>query len=248
MFYALCGLGKSTAKSVSKNSGLAREVVYQVLPSLQKRGLVEEIVSSPKSFKALSMEEAFETLLRRRNSENIELKEKARKTLESWQNADLSDEEAQIVVLPPREDDSRWRTAWGKAKETVDLIMPLAKFLQWPHFYAETSLDEAIRRNLKLRIVTDVEVQEILLKPPEGFSSRLVEKFRHANFKFMTISPRIEIAVFDRKTCFVCTNKVSQMKDMTWLLTNNPSIVEMAATYFEAIWLHPTRIAEFFAW
>jgi sugar-specific transcriptional regulator TrmB len=248
VFYALSGIGKSTAKSISKNSGIAREVVYQVLPSLQKKGLVEEIVTSPKSFRALSMHDAFETLLRRRTSENVELKEKARKTLESWQNADSSDEEPQIVVLPPREDDSHWREAWQKAKETADLIMPLAKFLQWPHFYAETSIDEAIRKKLKLRIVTDVETQEILLKPPEGFSSSLTAKFGHADFKYMTISPRVELAIFDRKTCFVCTNKVNKMKDMTWLLTNNPSIVEMASTYFEAVWLHPTRLAELFAW
>jgi sugar-specific transcriptional regulator TrmB len=248
VFYALCGVGKTTAKSISRTSGIAREVVYQVLPSLQKKGLVEEIITSPKSFRALLMEDAFETLLRRRNSENVELKEKARKTLESWQNANRSDEETQIVVLLPREDDSRWRAAWEKAKETVDLIMPLAKFLQWPRFYAEPTLDEAIRKNLKLRIVTDVEVQEVLLKPPEGFSSSLITKFNRANFKFMTISPRVELAIFDRKTCFVCTNKVNHMKDMTWLLTNNSSIVEMATTYFEAVWLHPTKLAELFAW
>jgi len=248
VFYALSSMGKSTAKSISKNSGIAREVVYQVLPSLQKKGLVEEIVTAPKSFRALSMEETFETLLRRRTSENVELKEKARKTLESWQNADSFDEEPQIVVLPPREDDYRWRAAWQKVDKTVDLMMPLAKFLQWPHFYAETFLDDAIRKKLKLRIITDTEAQEILLKPPEGFSSSLVTKFNHANFKFMTFSPRVELAIFDRKTCFVCTNKVNQIKDMTWLLTNNSSIVEMASIYFEAFWLHPTRLAELFAW
>ncbi len=248
VFYALSGGGKSTAKSISKNSGIAREVVYQVLPSLHRKGLVEEIVASPKFFQALRMEEAFETLLRRRTAENLELKEKARKTLENWRELVSSDEEPQTIVLPPREDDTRWRSSFQKAKSTVDLMIPVNKFLQWPHAYVEMVLDEMIRKKLKIRIITDEEAQDILLKPSAGFSSSLTAKFGHANFKFMTFSPRVELAIFDRKTCFVCTNKVNQIKDMTWLYTNTPSIVEMASIYFEAFWLHPTRLAELFAW
>jgi sugar-specific transcriptional regulator TrmB len=236
VFSALSGVGKSTAKSISKSSGIAREVVYQVLPSLQRRGLVEEIVSSPKTFRALPMEDAFKVLFRRRMTENEELKEKAKKTLENWQDVTNSDEESHIVVLPPREDDSHWRTSWQGVQETVEMIMPLGKLLQWPHFYAEASLDEVIKKKLRLRIITDAEVQKILLIPPEGFSASLVAKFRHANFKFVATMPRIELTIFDRKECFICTNRAKQMRDMTWLLTDNPSIVEMASTYFETIW------------
>jgi sugar-specific transcriptional regulator TrmB len=248
VFCTLCAVGKSTAKSISKTSGIAREVVYQVLPSLQKKGLVEEMVTSPKSFRALSMENAFETMLRRRTLENAELKKNAMKTLENWQSADTSNEEPYIVVLPPREDDAHWKEAWYKAQETADMIMPLSKFLQWPHFYAEAALDMAMKKKLKLRIITEAETQKILQTPPEGFSSSLVEKFGHANFKFMTVLPRVELTIFDRKKCFVGTNRAKQIKDMTWLLTDNPFIAEMACTYFEAVWSHPTRLAELFAW
>jgi sugar-specific transcriptional regulator TrmB len=236
VFYALSGVGKSTAKSISKASGIAREVVYQVLPSLQRKGLVEEIVTSPKSFRALPMEEAFGALLRRRTRENAELKERARKTLENWQDGANSDEEPRIVVLPPREDDSHWRTAWQHVQRTVDMIMPSSKFLQWPHFYAEASMDEVIKRKIGMRIITDAELQRILQVPPEGLSASLVAKFRQANFKFMAVPPRVELTVFDQKECFVCTNRAKQMRDMTWLLSDNPSIVELAIVYFEAIW------------
>ena len=194
------------------------------------------------------MEEAFETLLRRKTAENFELKEKARKTLESWHEGDSSDEEPQTIMLPPREDDTRWRAAFQKAENTMDLMIPVSKFLQWPHAYAEEVLDEAIGKNLKIRIITDEEAKDILLKPSAGFSSSLVAKFGQANFKFMTFSPRVELAIFDRKKCFVCTNKVNQIKDMVWMYTTTPSIVEMATIYFEAFWLHPTRLAELFAW
>lgn len=239
VFYALSGGGKATAKTIAKSSVIAREVVYQVLPSLQRKGLVEEILTSPKSFRALSMEEAFRALLRRRTIENTELMVKARKTLENWQDAVNADEESHIVVLPPREDDSHWRTSWQNVQATVDMIMLSGKFLQWPHHYAEASLDEVIRKKLRLRIVTDAEVRKILLVPPEGFSSSLVAKFRQANFKFMATPPRVELTVFDRKECFVCTNKAKQMRDMTWLLSDNPFIVEMANAYFEAVWASP---------
>lgn len=241
VFYALSGAGKATAKSISKSSGIAREVVYQVLPSLHRKGLVEEIVTSPKSFQALSMEEAFEELLRRRTKENVELKEKAKRTLENWRDTANFDEESHIIVLPPREDDSHWRTSWQGVQDTVDLIMPQGKFLQWPHFYAEASLDEVIRKKVTMRIITDSEVNKILLTPPQGFSSSLVAKFRHANFKFVTVSPRVELTIFDRKTCYICTNMSKQIKDMTWLLTDNPFIVDLADTYFESLWSSHTE-------
>ena len=236
VFCALSGVGKSTAKSISKSSGIAREVVYQVLPSLQTKGLVEEIVTSPKRFRALSMEDTLGILLRRRTRESAELKEKVKRTLENWQDTTSSDEDSHIIVLPPREDDSHWRMAWQGVQETVDMIILSSKFLQWPHFYAEASLDEIIRKKAKLRIITDKEVRKILLVPPEGFSSSLVAKFGHATFKFMQNAPWVEVTIFDRKTCFVCTNNVKQIKDMTWLLSDNPFIVEMASTYFETVW------------
>ena len=243
VFCALSGAGKSTAKSISKSSGIAREVVYQVLPSLQRKGLVEEIVTSPKSFGALSMGDAFEALLRRRTRENMELKEKAKKTLEGWQDVASSEEESHIIVLPPREKDSRWRTSWQGVQETVDMTMLSGKFLQWPHFYAEAALDSIIRRNVRLRIITDVEVQKILLVPPEGFSSSLVTKFRHAQFKFVEEPPRVELTIFDRKESYICTSRVKQMKDAVWLFSNNPFIVEVASSYFETLWAAPSGLA-----
>jgi sugar-specific transcriptional regulator TrmB len=236
VFCALSGVGKSTAKAISKSSGIAREIVYQVLPSLQKKGLVEEIVASPKLFKALSMGEAFDVMLSQRTRENAELREKAVRTLERWQDTTNFEDDSHIVVIPPRQEDSHWKSAWYGIQETVDMIIPLSKFLQWPQHHAEAALDEVVKRKVRMRIITDVEVQKVLLSPPEGFSLNLVTKLKHVNFKFMAASSLVELTIFDGKKGFVCTNKVSQMKDMMWLFTDNPFILEVEKNYFETVW------------
>jgi sugar-specific transcriptional regulator TrmB len=236
VFCALSTTGKSTAKAISKSSGIAREIVYQVLPNLEKKGLVEEILTSPKSFKALPMGDAFETLLRRKTRENVELREKARKSLERWQESVDIDEDSHIVVVPPREEDAHWKAAWYGIKKTVDMIMPLNKFLQWPQFYAEVILDEVIRKNVRLRIITEDEVKKVLASPPEGFAPSLVTKLKQVHFKFMTASPSVELVIFDGRKGFVSTNRVSQTKDMTWLFSDNPFIVELERGYFETLW------------
>jgi sugar-specific transcriptional regulator TrmB len=242
VFLALSGFEESTAKAISKTSGVAREVVYQIMPKLEKKGLVEEIVTIPKTFKAMPMEDTFAILFKRRKEESRMLLARAKEAIKKQQSIINSHtEESQITVVPPREEDPHWKKAWCDVQKAVDLIMPLNKFLQWPQHYAEVSLDGVIKRKVRVRMVTQKEVQKVLASPPENFSPSLVRKLMYINFKFTADSSPVEMVVFDKKTMFVSTHKEKHIKDMTWLCSNNPFLVELAKGYFENLWFTSTK-------
>lgn len=85
VFSALSKLGASTAGTISKTSGVAREFVYRIMPNLMKKGLVEKIITSPEKFKAVPMKNAYTILLRRKEEENRKLWSKAMKDLKKRQ-------------------------------------------------------------------------------------------------------------------------------------------------------------------
>ena len=63
---ALSGSDPITAKSISNSSGIAREIVYQTLARLVKKQLVEEVLTSPKTYRALPMKEVYAILFQKR--------------------------------------------------------------------------------------------------------------------------------------------------------------------------------------
>lgn len=237
IFLSLYRIEEPTATAISKTSGVAREIVYQVMPKLEQKGLVEEVIASPKRFKAISINSAFSILFAEREKENQELYKKSKEIMEKKQNSKKNKiEEAQIKIIPPRKEDATWKKEWYSYQVVVDLIMPLNKFLQWPQNHAETSIDGAIKRKLKMRMITEKGVKDILAAPsPEIFPPSLIPKLKYIKFKFVDNTP-VELVIFDRKKLFVSTQKEKRIEKMKWLFSNNPFLVEMANNYFETLW------------
>ena len=100
VFLALSQLGAATAKAISNSSGLGREVVYQIMPKLLEKGLVEEAVTSPKSFRAVPLKEAYAILLQRKEEENRELYKKAMEAFKRHQSKSaLKVEDSEIILV-----------------------------------------------------------------------------------------------------------------------------------------------------
>ena len=59
-FLALCQLGKSSPKTISKESKIARQDIYRVLAELQELGLVKKAISRPVIFEAFPLKDAIE--------------------------------------------------------------------------------------------------------------------------------------------------------------------------------------------
>jgi len=237
IFIALSRNGESTAKAIAKTTGTAREVVYRTMLKLHEKSLVEEVLMSPKVFKARPIKETFECLLQRKEEENKNLRKKAESTLKEQQTPINRMAENQTIIIPPRVGgkDINWRREWHAVRKSVDIIMSVNKFIQWTQATAETCICRVINRNVKMRVLTEKQIKEILIKATVS-NPTLADKLPHIEFKSVEKLPLTEMTIFDKKTLFTTIHNEEQMEKMSWLCTNNPLIVEIANYYFENLW------------
>lgn len=227
-----------TVKTIAKTSGVAREIVYQVIPKLQKKGLVDELVTTPKTFRAVALESVIQVLLQARQMEDKYLFAKAKEIAQKQQQTlETKNDDSNVTIIAPKKSDTHWRKDWQSYHSSVDLIMPTQKFLQWPQFFAENSLDEAMKKNVQMRMITEKTTQPVIEQPPvKYFSPELSFKINYINYRFTDVLPA-EMVIFDKKIVYLSTIDEKQVKDMVWLRSNNPFLLEIANTYFENWWL-----------
>ncbi len=123
-----------TAKAIAKSSGVAREIVYQIVPKLQKKGLVDELITNPKTFKALPLENTIDLLLQQRKNEDNELFSKAQAMAKKQQKiTKVKNEESYTTLTAPKKEDPNWKKDWANYKTDVDLIMLQTSFFNGPN-------------------------------------------------------------------------------------------------------------------
>jgi sugar-specific transcriptional regulator TrmB len=246
IFLTLSELGTATAKTISKTSGVAREVVYQLMPSLVKKGLVEEALTSPKSFKAIPLEKAYNQLLQRKREENRKIRQKIEKSLKKKKTSNLQVEDkyqTTIIKSGGQQQHFKIHKEFQKVQKSLDTTFSLGKFLQWSQRYAEEDMNELKKKNIAVRIITEERLRKILAESPEIFST-IFSKLNSENFRYTKNSPPVELIIFDKKTLFLSTTEESNINRMRWLCSNNPFLLKMANSYYETLWENAEKLDE----
>ncbi|MCW4018738.1 MAG: hypothetical protein NWF00_08715 [Candidatus Bathyarchaeota archaeon] len=238
VFVALYRLGTATARATSKFSGIPREIVYQAMAKLQGKRLVGEVLASPKAFRALSIEEVYEILLEQKKNKDKQLHTKIKKAIKSQQHPESPQiNDAPTTFVTPRGKNREFIVKeYKKARISVDMIIPLNKFIQWSQTSAEECIDGVMKGNAKIRVITEKPVRDSLSEGSHIFDTGIRCKLQKIEYRFTEGAPQIEMAIFDRKTVFIAMCEEKLMKNMVWLRSNNAPIVEMANKYFETSW------------
>ena len=238
VFLTLSEIGTATAKAISSKSGIAREFIYQMLPTLHKKGIIEEVLTSPKTFKALPMENAYTILLEHIEKENKELKIKVKEDLKNHRNTPLIQSgDFQTVSLPSgKATGLRFFQEFKKADKSINMIIPLEKFMRISLNNDDNVLEGTNRlekKNIPFQIITEAPSQEMIKK------HKFLTPNQKNKLRFIEHSPQftlVEISIIDEKKLLVATSRNNQLEKMTWLFSNNPFIVELANSYFKKLW------------
>lgn len=237
VFSTLNRMNKQTAKAIAQQSGVAREVVYRTLKSLKKKGFVEEIVSSPKTFRTIPEEHAYAMMFQQKEKENMELRIKIQQTLERKKdemNVEIAHEE-ELVSFSPEKTNYRLKRLWTKVENCVDMIIPCNKFVRWGQYDLIEYLAGTLEKKVAIKVVTGKETKTHL-ENKEVFTPRLTQILEGVNFKFVEKLPEVEMVVFDKKHINIALKKEERLKDMHFLYSNNPFLAEVANKYFENLW------------
>lgn len=170
-YYTLLSAGISNAKEISLQSGVPWGRIYDVLSTLEGKGLVESQSSRPKHFIPVEPRIALETLLKLKSKE-IELLKESAARIESELNAAYQIPEGKSMfwsVALGREMDRKILEKMIDAKEEVIVYNELKKFtmpsedeiIKMKEFF-----QHLLRNNVKIRILFALKEMEL----PEEFS------------------------------------------------------------------------------
>jgi sugar-specific transcriptional regulator TrmB len=235
VYLALFRSRLSTAKTISKKSGVARSDVYRVMAQLEKLGLVEKIISAPCKFRAISIHDAFVILIKRRKKVTSELQATTREILEKLENNNAR--------TPLEEDETRFslvseQAAVLREKGTLTAVQRSFNVVtSWQNPHAAIFIDmeeivKALQRGVEIRVIMDKPDEKILL----GTMKQLKQ---HPNFKirYLLNAPKALISMYDMNEAWVCTCTNPVLEECPTLRTNNPCLLSILQDYFEMLWL-----------
>jgi sugar-specific transcriptional regulator TrmB len=236
VYLALTRSGKSTVKELAKTSNVARQDIYRISTQLLSLGLIEKLVDTPTKFEAIPIKTAVDILLERKKEETAQLEQKSTEVIRSFlatnEQAELKDEESQFIIV----NDLRARLI--KAKKKIQSVKKSIKIVtSWPFFLTYTlenvqEYTEAMNRGVNVQIVTE---------RPRTFGNlpkKLLALMKHSLFKIRYVSspPSSIVAVFDREEVRIPLLPCGMPSSSGVLMSNNPSLIELAEKYFEVLW------------
>lgn len=232
VYLALIKSENSTAKTLSNLSGLATCDVYRVIPELQKLGLLEVLVASPKEFRATPPEHAMNILCKQMEKQFQETQVKARKLLlrmESEKSCKLPDT-SKMALIP-----GGYRaTQFGlpKLAATKKRMFAVQTNVLFRRFINNTAdnLDKLLKRKVDVRFV--IESPEGIVQPDTD-----LERFLEMdNFRVRFFKGKIQACTLlhDNTDAFMSTSLDTIHTPSYW--SNNPCVIAIVRDYFEMHW------------
>ena len=242
---ALDKLGEpATVNTISKISGVAREKVYCIIPSLQELALVEKILASPIKFKAISLRKATSMLIRKIDDETFEIKRKTKELLQSpeEEEEDLEQncDEETIVVCNKEIGYTKRMQAFENATQSLDIIT-LGFDLEGSWDYFSKKYCKALNRGAQIRLMLEEEIKsKEVIEELSILTENPLFEFRYVD----SVSPLMSLYVIDGKQVTIATSTRNFPKKYSVICTRTPVLVSLALGYFENLWNKASNPAE----
>lgn len=233
IYLTLTQLETAGTKKISAASTVARQDIYRIIPSLQKLGLAEKIISDPIMYRAIPLKNGLALLLQQKTERYNELQQKAKSLSENFPENDTK------LVF---KDDAQFIMTYGKkllfknlekivsnAQTRLDVICR-QEGIRLMLVYALPHMKKAIKRGVKIRILTDEAGRDLLLKNQTKLEKMIAPTFQ---FKYSADKLTVATSIYDNKEVMI---GVSSGEIVPSLWTNNPSVLSLAKIFFENAW------------
>jgi sugar-specific transcriptional regulator TrmB len=244
-YFALCQNGISDAKTISKESRIARQDVYRVLAGLEEMGFIEKTLTKPAMFKAVPLQETIDALIRRQKEESHNLWEKTQvllKQLEKNQKASYINEKPQFILIPEGTAYiSKGREAIKTAESSIDCITSSKRFLKMLRFAGE-DIVKALEKGVNFRFL-------LVRSTMENSLPRIIKKYYDASLcdiKYFASEcySQARIAIYDRREVHIAISTNENFMKSSMLLSTYQPLVSVICDYFETVWSEQSRNLE----
>lgn len=238
VYIGLLELKQASGKVTARHSKMARQEVYRVLDELQEKGLVEKIIARPTEFKPVLIEDCLSILIASKKNEFSENQRKAAILLRKFNKessrikSQIQEDDSKFILIPEREVTKRVKRKIENTRTSLDAITTLNRFR---HLIQNVNdeCEKALERGVKFRLIVNKFDNENLLTPV----TKSVPKNPLFNLRYISTPHRVALAIYDKKEVCVAISATASINETPILMSNNPSLVEIAQSYFETAWI-----------
>jgi sugar-specific transcriptional regulator TrmB len=236
VYLTLAKSGKATIKTISKASKIDRSDIYRIVSKLQELGLVEKMITTPNTFRAVPIREGLPMLLKRKAEEYNEIKAKAKELLqkceENSEETALQRDECQFILVPKKETARRkFTNAIENTQTSCDMILHWECFRHGMIEDTET-WKKTVEKGVKTRFI-------VYKSENEKAVSRIVQILKKkGSFKvrYIFTPPPATISIFDKKETLITISPIPHPRETPNLWSNNPGLIAIFQDYFELMW------------
>jgi sugar-specific transcriptional regulator TrmB len=235
VYLAILRLEKTTVGQVAKFSKVRREDVYRILPSLEKKGLIERLMGKPTEIRATLISSSLTSLVteeKNRSEERLlDMRRMVQKlSLKDWKQPPSGEESIYILIAEKKAILAKTAELINNSEKEVGLIADKGRIAQvLAHFSDEHK--HAIKKGAQIRLLFEGESPDILLKQKVRKligSASVSVKFHHEPLNHFIMS--------DDKEAMITTSKETGLGDSPSLWTNNSNLIGVLRTGFESDW------------
>ncbi len=240
VYLSIVRLGLASVSQITKESGVRREEVYRVLPSLEEMGLAERVLGTPVKVRATPVEEALPSLIKRlRDDTNLRVAALEAITVEFLKNQSkngiaplVQNGKSHLTMI------SQWNAVNHRglamvleSRKEVSLITSIYNAdLGFADF--SDALRQASKRKVNIRIIAEAvkdekQIHEIIDK------NRLSKS--QLSLKYTT-HPSIHYMISDQKEAMLSTMADAHGTESPYLWTNEENLIGILQTNFEQMW------------
>jgi sugar-specific transcriptional regulator TrmB len=236
--------------AISKQTRMPKALVYRILKSLEKKGVVESTLEFPARFTAAPFEAVLELNIKTKREEAALIEKRKSSLLEDWKNISktgLEPELAKFVVIEGT------RKIYRKIAEMVEntqnrlsAVSTVADLMRAEQFGVIDAINaNPMKSKVKFRFLTELSKQNLKVV-------KLLRAELNAGLDIKARNPDLGLALFPRMMIrdgedilfFILPSKSSTRKREACIFTNCGSLVQAFSGVFEDLWRNSTGIEE----
>jgi sugar-specific transcriptional regulator TrmB len=234
IFLVATSLDRPSAKDIANAAQTHRQAVYLALSELQGLGLVERIIGTPNQYKAVRLVEALDILLTKKKSWILAVQKRTKDLIKKSPTNSIRKkcpflENFSFGLITGEE---RYRHAiveWSKETLTADHVMRIDNM----YFHIREKLAPELRTNRKTKYRMVLFLKNGMTIPSELLSSANNE------VRISQVEFPVDVAIYNRKKAHIniVSDRSSPLQcDLSALVSDNPSFVQMIQNYFDILW------------
>jgi sugar-specific transcriptional regulator TrmB len=232
IYLTIIASDQSIAREIAKKAQMDRSATYNVISTLEKRGIVRRIMVSPAKFTAVPLAQLMSALIERKKREFSELEKGAEQLSQHYKKESFEGEQEEFMMFIP---DTELNI--GKIKESG------LKFKKTCHTVTTSNIFKSgFPLFEKDALHKGKEIIYILGKSAvEGLMNKEKKSIiHHSNFniRFTEQEEIVPVAIFDDKEVWInlVHGENKGFFEGKYLFSNNPNLVALARKYFDQMY------------